>query len=350
MLTQEKNNQLIVVTGDFSKSSAGKIATVALDKAAVGFFAEPIHTDAIARLDPNGDRLYVVNRRGQDNLTTFSLTGETLLKQFSLYTYSFLNKGLDDVNAQDIVPWNHTSALVSRWNSNMLIRINPETGEYLNPPYISYALQSDSDLTVDPAKMARVGERAWVQLQRLDRKNFWVPAPPSYIGVVDFEAGRSEKLITLKGTNPSSDFVFGGNGKVYVSCAGKFGVLDGGIEQLDIATAESDGIVVKESDLGGEIVDFAVAGSTAWAIAYNAKFDTRLLKLKLPEWKIEAQWLETDGKNPLQSLIHDAERNLIFVASRDVNQPSVIVFDAETGSEVTRYDVGLPPVQMVLAR
>jgi hypothetical protein len=340
---------VLVVTSDYEVS--GQVSTVgvmppwSVDEGVAG-----VHSDAVAR--EHGGLIYVVNRLFQDNIQVLDpAQGFATVRQFSVGPGS---------NPQDIAFVSSSRAYVSRYEETTLLEVDPTTGEVTDS--IDLSAFADADGIPEMGQMAIWGNRLFVAVQRLDRDYFWLPSPPSYLVVIDTEtnqlvdadpAAPGVQGITLAKTNPSTEILEDpGTGALYVGEAGKWGVLDGGIEAIDPAMLGSLGLVTTEAELGGEVNDFTIGldgrahavvsvSSPSWE-AFAIAFD----------WatgaKIEDVW-RPGGFNVTDVEVHEGAREL-FVSDRTYANPGVRVFDAVGGSQLTLgpLDVGLPPHDLLI--
>src|SRR5262249_39223332 len=115
---------------------------------------------------------------------------------------------------------------------------------------------ADADGVPDMDQMAVVGNRLYVALQQLDiHTALRVPARNGRLAVIDTDSDSIVGDIELSGENPfaATKGLTVRNGAIYLAEAGLFGVMDGGIERVDLATQEAEGFFVTEEDLGGDI-------------------------------------------------------------------------------------------------
>jgi hypothetical protein len=335
---------VFVVTSDYEVS--GQVSTVGvLPPWSVDESLASIHSDATAR--EHGGLIYVVNRLYQDNIQVLDpAQGFATIRQFSVGPGS---------NPQDIVFASPTRAYVSRYEETLLYEVDPTTGDVTDT--IDLSAFADADGIPEMGQMAIWGDRLFVAIQRLDRDYFWLPTPPSYLAVIDTStnllvdadpATPGVQGITLARTNPSTEILEDSDaGVLYVGEAGKWGVLDGGIEAIDPATLGSLGLVTTELELGGEINDFTLdvdgrahavvsVSSPSWE-AFAIAFDWETGA------KIEDVW-RPGGFNVTDVEVHSGAREL-FLSDRTYESPGVRVFEALDGSQLTAnpLDVGLPP-------
>src|SRR5262249_46974825 len=121
---------------------------------------------------------------------------------------------------------------------------------------IDLSALADADGVPDMDQMAVVGDRLYVALQRLDiHTALRVPAQNGALAVIDTADDSLIGSIELTGKNPfaATKGLTVRNGAIYLAEAGLFGVMDGGIERVDLARQEAEGFFLTEEDLGGDI-------------------------------------------------------------------------------------------------
>lgn len=110
-----------------------------------------------------------------------------------------------------------------------------------------------------------VGDRAYVILERLDRKNGWLPHGPAKVAVIDTETLTLIDSFELAGQNPFRRMspVPGEPGVVAVATPGDFYALSAadGVTRVDLAAGVSE-LVVSELELDGSAVEAIIAGPT----------------------------------------------------------------------------------------
>ncbi len=301
-----------------------------------------ISSDAVSRCYQ--DRIYVVNRYGGDNIQILNPSaGFATVRQFSV------GNGSDP---HDIAFVSETKAYVTRYNTTDLWIVNPSTGAHSGT--IDLSSLADGDGIPEMDCMVLIGDRLFISIQRLDRDNWWLPAPPSHIAVVDVTADTlldvepatpGTQSIILAGTDPYADIQFNPwNGFLSVSCVGTWGVADGGIEIIDPVTCQSEGILLMESEAGGDISDFAiVTPGRGYAIIMNSSFHNELIVFN-PQTGKKIQTLYTPGDYVLSDLEISPGKEL-FLCDRTATMPGIRIFDTYTDTEITAdpIDVGLPP-------
>jgi len=218
-----------VLTTDYT---SGTLSVVDLATRAVTCDVADVSPDPVARWYQG--LLYVVNRYGYDNVQVIDpAQGYATLRQFSVG---------NGANPQDIAFASPSKAYVSRLGSPDLLIVNPSTGATLG--VIPLAAWADADGNPEAAHLAVVGDLLFVALERLS--NF-VPADTGLVVVVDMRADTvydadpltpGRQVVRLSGMNPSTGFapVLGGGTSpglhLYIGCTGRWGFLDGGIEDI----------------------------------------------------------------------------------------------------------------------
>ncbi len=330
-----------VVTSDYS---TGGLSAVNLDTRAVSKDVAVVHSDATLRYY-NG-RIYVVNRFGQDNIQVIDpASAYATLLQFSTGNGS---------NPQDIVITSPTHAYVTRYERADLMVCNPSTGASL--PSILLAAFADADGIPEMARMAVVGSRLFVAVQRLDRNAGFVPTAYSLVVVVDTQADTvldvdpvlpGKQGIVLAGKNPVTTFAYDrATNHLLIGCAGRFGFLDGGVEVIDVATLQSLGYAITEAALGGDIGDLEWFTPThSYAIVSDLSFDASLVSWN-PTTAARLATVYAPGGFSLPDCALD-DRGELYVGDNSFTTPGLYVFSAGADTLIAGpLDTGLPPNQI----
>lgn len=327
-----------VVATDFQTGSFG---TVTLDDAHSVTQASParlLNSDAVART--YGGLVYVVNRFGGDNI-------QVLDPAHGFATVSQCSTG-GGSNPNDIAFVSATKGYVTLYADAQLLIMNPSARADCSDfvlGHVDLSTYADSDGIPDMNQLAVVGDRAYVSLQRLT--NF-APSIPGLIAVIDTSTDTVVDTITLSGENP-----FGQtkglpvvDGALVVSEEGKFGVNDGGIERVDLASGMAQGFFITEADLGGDINDFVlVSDHLGYALISKPDFTTSLVAFD-PVARTVTGTLSSGGN---LSDIEVDDRDELFVADRDTAKPGIRIYRASDGMPITTtpLDLGLPPFDIV---
>jgi DNA-binding beta-propeller fold protein YncE len=115
--------------------------------------------------------------------------------------------------------------------------------------------KGDSDNNPDASRLIACGGSLYVLLQDLDRTTY-TPVGPGRLAVVSL-ADHSVRIIPLAGENPTALSILPGCAEAIVGSAGDqlSGSLSGraGVERVDLKGEKSLGLVLRDSDLGGNV-------------------------------------------------------------------------------------------------
>jgi hypothetical protein len=326
--------------------------------------AYQIHSDAVVR--EYGKRwAFVVNRLFADNILVLDRnTGFGVVTQ-----YSTSPTGLNprDIHVEPVsTPGSGPGrAFITLYESNSLMVCDALTGANRNTIDLSSFADGDGLCEMDqllevPSAPGFPDGLLLVSLQRQDRGGaIWI-AGDAVLAVIDI---ATESLVD---TNPGTPDIDGiplqlrnpfwrmewafvdGAWKVLVNCPGDYGVDDGGIEVVDPYTYQSEGVLVSDGDLGGDVLDFQIMGTTlGWAITNNSSFQTSLVRFD-PTTAQVSQTVLTSAGFDLVDLEMSFDGRL-FVGDRDAGNPGVRIYDPVGGSLLAGpLNTGLPPFDFVL--
>ena len=327
-----------VVESDFSTGSFSMFDTATrVASCDVG----PAHSDA--RVRAWGGRVYIVNRFGADNITVLDGATGALVRQFSVG---------NGANPYDIALVSTTKAYVTRYESTDLWVVNPSTGAHTGT--IGLGGLADADGIPEMDRLQLVGPLLFVSLQRVDRNAGFQPTDTSLVAVVDT---RTDQLvdcdatrpgvqgIVLPRTNPVTPFVLDvPRSRLYLGCAGSYGVADGGIVRLDPVRLVAEAVVAREDSLGGDVLDLAwTDDARAFAIVSDALFNTALIRWS-PTTGRRTQTLFTTGGFSLSDCEVRPDGAEVWVCNSTFQTPGVRVYNAQTGLALTgMMGCTLPP-------
>lgn len=292
-----------------------------------------------------GDRLYVVNRFGGDNVQVVNPATYATTFQFSVGNGS---------NPHDIAFASATRAYVTRYESPDLWVVNPQTGAHTGT--ISLAGFADADGNPDMDRMAMVGPLLFVALERIDRPGGYVPDDTALVAVIDTRADTlvdcdpatpGRQAIRLQLSNPVTTFQFDrASSRLLIGCAGRYGVLDGGIEWIDPVKLESGGVAITESELGGDVGDVVWNDAQkSYAIVADLAGNTSLVRWRAADGTLLGTVWAPGGYS-----LSDAERNdrgELWVCRSSFGGPALRVYsiatDTPSGSDLV---CTLPPVAL----
>ncbi|MFQ5510981.1 MAG: T9SS type A sorting domain-containing protein [Candidatus Krumholzibacteriia bacterium] len=323
------------ITGSSSRLLADGAHTTTKDVAM-------LHSDAVCRYFDGF--LYVVNRFGGDNIQILDPSnGFATVRQISV------GNGSDPHDVWVVGP---NKAYVPRYNETGLWIVDPSTGAHTGT--IDMSGLADADGIPEMDQLARVGDRVFVTIQRLDRNAFFTPVGTSFVAVIDATADTlvdvdgsapGAQSILLSGTDPFSSIQLDPyTGRLYVSSVGFFGVQDFGAEWIDPVTFASEGVFFSESAAGGDINDVEiVAPDKGFAIISDASFNNVLIAFN-PQTGANLGTVYAPGAFVLND-IELSPGGELFLADRTPTLPGIRCYDPTTNLELTAnpIDVGLPP-------
>jgi len=357
-----------VTTTDYE---TGHFATINLDDQSVKIYDVALNSDAVAKTID--DKIYVVNRLGQDNITIFSPPNFSApLIQFSTGNGS---------NPHDIVLSSSDKAYITLFEKNYLLVVNPNTGEELKK--IDISSFADSDGIPEADQMVIVNGILYVTLQKLDRFNYYQPAGKGQILMIDTASDTILGSILLTGQNPYDINYQNSTNKLVVSEVGSFyDLADGGIETVDLngciswhdvidkydayvngQTAWSEvitcyieytthgisGFILSEKDLGGNITDFVMKplSSQGYIIVTDSSYNTSIVSFDLEQAvKLKDVLI---GNGFIYSGIALGDEKLL-VGDRTSTKPGVRIISTLTNGEITTKPIntGLPPLSITI--
>lgn len=307
-----------------------------------------IHSDALVRAF--GRHVFVINRLFADNVLVLDAADDYAV----VSQYSVASIGL---NPSDLLRIDGTKAYVSLYESNALLVCHPLTGAVART--IDLSAFADADGKVEMDQMVRVGNRAFVALQKLDRRVVpWAVTGTSSLVVIDTDTDTvvdadpdrpGVQDISLSLQNPYWRARFDGRlGRILLVTSGSYLARDGGIEVINPFSLRSEGSLISEAELGGELLDFALVSDVlGWAIVNDAQFNTCLVRFDPATRDVIDTVLCTNG-----FLLSDLELSLdgrVFVSDRTASAPGVRIYDAVSAAPLAGpLDVGLPPFDLVL--
>ncbi len=324
----------VVLTTDFTSSSLASLPVA--DPGAVALSEQTLSSDAVARAF--GSRVYVINRFGADNIQALDANdGFRTLWQCSVG---------NGKNPQDMVVASEDKGYVSLYAGGVaVVNLSPaaDCSDFLVQE-IDLSSVADDDGIPEADRLVMVNRRLYVSLQRLE--NF-VPTDSSALAVIDTTTDVLLGAIELSGTNPYGAtkglLLEPASGKLLVPQVGGFGVLDGGIERVDLAGGVAEGFFLTEAELGGDINDFVIVSDTrAYVVVSDANFNNRLVRFDPSTGAVQATLLDSSAYLP--DIEHDSETDQLFVASQDFARPGIRIFD-RNDMEATPEPIGtgLPP-------
>ena len=282
--------------------------------------------------------VYVVGRGGSNLIRIHDpANGFALVREFSIGAGR---------NPQDIAFDGQGRAFVSCYDEAVLLLVDTDAGEVVQT--FDTSSFADGDGLPETAWLRVHGDRLYVTCQKLDRNNWYAPDGPGLLLVMDLDTLQWLDPIQLTGGDPYTKIRLDGQGRFLVGCVGYWAVLDGGLEVVNPATGLSEGFLLTEAELGGDILNFDFAdGDVLYALTSDAAFVTRISRVDTVSGSVTP--LVTSTGYDLADLAWDGDFQL-YVADRQTTAPGIRVFDSVSGSELTTGAVttGLPPFQFIL--
>jgi hypothetical protein len=337
--------RLVVLTSDFA---TGNVTLIDADSSfAVQKDVASIHADAVARVFDG--LVYVVNRFGGDNIQVLD-PGE------GFATRSQFSTGAG-TNPHDIWVVAPDRAYIALFGSASLLEVDPRTGSARGE--ISLAPFADPDGIPDMDRLYYADPYLYISLERIDFGGAsYQPVAPSMLAVLDTRTNElvdadatveGVQAIALAGLNPIAPMVRDSvTGSLLVPEAGVYGVLDGGIERVDLVAMRSTGFLTTEAALGAEIIDFAVGASAGYAAVSDGATSSVISFDRVTGAR--GRTLHQSQRWVLLDLLLTPCGHLA-VCDPDYETPGIRLYDAGTGEPLGGVEqplaTGLPPVEIV---
>ncbi len=335
--------QVFVVTSDYE---TGGYAVFSPGSTTAHTRAGTIFQDAVAR--SFGNRLYVIERWHGDNILIFDQSNlDDPVMQFSVGSGS---------NPHDFLLLSETKAYVTLYERSGLLIVDPSSGRITGT--IDLSAFADGDGIPEMDQLLYCHNRIFVSLQRLDRNNLFQPAGLSQIVIIDPEtdaivdarpAQPGIQAIDLFFTNPIDMQYISETDKIIVAGAGSFyNVGDGGLEWIDPNALRTEGQIMSESEIGGQLGGaFGTlhmrSSSEGYAIIMTEDWlESRVIRFNLKERSTKPIHAPANG------FIHADVLTIgerLYICDRTIQNPGIRIFDTTTDREITTEPIatGLPP-------
>ncbi len=286
--------------------------------------------------------VYIVGRGGANLVQVYDPgTGFSLVREFSLG---------DGLNPQDIAFAPDGSAYVSCYDSPVLLRIDPGTGEILDT--FDTSAYADADGLPETGWMFLHEGLLYLTCQRLDRNNWYAPTGPGLLLVFNLADRTWSPPVALAGADPYTRIRTmtdaGGRTLLAVGCVGYYALLDGGIELVDPAAGQSEGYLLTEQELGGDVINFVFSGpQSLHVLLSSSSFATSIVHVDLGGGGTTL--VDASSGYTHADLAWDGDFQL-YVADRTVGAAGIRVFDSLSDAELTDEPLatGLPPFLFIL--
>ncbi len=308
-----------------------------------------INSDTVVRYDSITNLLYAVNRFGADSIQVIDPTQGYM-------TPLGMELSVDNgSNPHDIALINPNKAYVSRAGQAEVLIIDPSALMVTGSIDLSSLMKpTDLDNSPEPYRMLVRGDTVYLLLQHLDRlQELQPPLAPGEIVVIDAIMDTVSTVIPLTTPNPFSDLQYTAalprGPRLLVSNVNAFGVVDGGIEAVDLATNTVDqGVVLSETAVNGDITFFEVVSATqAYAIVglADGTFTNTLVQFN-PSTGVPISTLATFP--PPSVLLNFAINNSgeLYIGGVGPAMPGVRIFNTASAQEITAAPIpvgNLPP-------
>ena len=246
-------------------------------------------------------------------------------------------------NIHDIAFISATKAYVTQYGATDVVIYNPRTGEATSET-ISLADYTPADGST-PGMDAAVycDGMVYVALQKLDDN--WSPTDNSSVVAIDAGTDKVEDEIVLEGKNPQGMSLF--EEKLYVACTGSYGTQDGGIEVIDLSTGDTEGVLVDESDLEGDVSNVIVISATrGYVIVAGADWSNSVVPFNPTTGSVGKPLDDVDNAAAF-GLAYDGTN--LYVGDRSATDPGLLVIDPDDNSVISGpHDLGMPPNAIAL--
>jgi hypothetical protein len=338
LVSEETDEYAFVTTSDFETGHFATIKIKGKKSKAKKYNKAELNSDAIPKTID--DKIYVVNRMGQDNITIYSTQNfKKPLIQFSTGNGS---------NPHDIVLTSNDKAYISLYEKGYLLVVNPNTGAELKR--IDISSFADNDGIPEADQMVIVDVILYVTLLKLDRNNLYQPAENGELLMIDTTDDTIIGSIVLTGQNPYDILYNESLDKLVITETGSFyDLTDGGIETVDPNTHEASGFILTESDFEGNITESAMkpSSSQGYIIVTDAAYNTSVASFDLAEAKKLKDIYATSGFY-IFGIAVNAEN--LLVGDRTPKKPGVRIFSTATDEQITTKPIntGLPPYSITI--
>ncbi|MDO8462334.1 MAG: hypothetical protein Q7S98_05695 [Deltaproteobacteria bacterium] len=307
------------------------------------------HTDAVVR--SFGNLLYIINRKGQDNIQVVDPAQN--FKTISQYSVG------KATNPHDIFVLSPITAYVTLYepeaNSSSfpvddLLILNPTTGEIRQ----RIDLQPYTDLMGDHLPRADrllfINNKLYVTIQDLSPD--FKPKTNGKVVVIDTITNSVERVIPLQGRNPFTMKYSTVQKLIYLPLADFTDTNSpyGGIEIVDPVTFSSKGIIIDDRDLGGAPGDLELNNSFGFVtIGFTdqaGSFQTKVVRFNPdPAGPANLQTVYTSKAYvPEIALLGD---DMLLVGDADPAVSGILIFNPLDLSKIDGpISVGAPPVDI----
>ncbi len=346
-----------VVTTDYSISSG--FAVVNLDDHGV-YLPDPVDAAQVVSPDPKvvayDDYVFVINRLYHDNVTVLD-------RDFNLVAqYSVADPSCPLPNPHDLAFISLDKAYLTRYGCVDLLVLNPLTGERLGTVEVPPEFIDPGDGLPEMSGALMHGATLYVALQKLDRngdkQNTWPTTDNSLLLMIDTAADLAFGEIILTGKNPVTDVVYDpGLDRILVGDVGMYwpGSGDGGIEAVNPQTAASEGYLIDEAGMGGQLGDFAIVSPTRGYLTVQEDLtgDSNLYGFDPSTGVRDLAPIYSSPDDFAMWEIELNARGELYVCDRNATDPGIAIIDVINADALltpTPLSTWLPPFSVVFLR
>ncbi|MFW6255095.1 MAG: YncE family protein [Chitinivibrionales bacterium] len=244
----------------------------------------------------------------------------------------------DATNIHDIAFISNTKAYITQYDATDVVIYNPATGEKTGETVdlASYCPEESGTPNMDAA--VYYGGNVYIGLQKLD--DSYDATDNSSVVVIDAQTDDVTEEIILDEKNPQGMSLYGD--KLYIACTGGYGVQDGGIEVIDLSSNQTEGVLVTEEELEGDVSDVFIFDDTrGYAVVAGANWSNSVICFDPSDGSI-IETLSSVDNAAMAGLASDG--TYLYVADRSSETPGLLIFDPDDNSLVSGpHDLGMPP-------
>jgi len=341
-----KQRRYLVAGTDFGVTGTASLVTVRFNTIfQVERDLEAISGDPVARA--TGGDIYIVNRFFFDNIQSLDPdAGFTTALQFSTGNGS---------NPHDVLAVDAGRLYITRYEPpyNDILIADRADGDFLGSIDLSPFADNMSGTPRGDGLVLAEG-RVFASLQDID--STFTDYGPGRLAVIDPVTDAVVDTITTVGRNPlGPPALHPSTGKLYYAMAGVFGgslprELSGGIEVIDPKSWTTEGLLVDDDLLGGNVSSVALAetpaGDTGYCVVTTAS-GVNVIRAFDPATGAIPPGAVYQSTSFLTETISDGD-GYILVPIHDISDPRLLVIDAATGSIVATPRLTLPPFSIAV--
>jgi hypothetical protein len=330
---------VFAVTSDYK---TGSYSVHGLDSNYTKTTLDPIHSDAAVRY-LGGDDIFIINKRGRDNLQLVDRHHLKTVLQIPLPP----NSNPHDVALKDGLIY---VAYYARAEIGIFRQSDGKAAGVID---IS-AYADTADGLPETEALAFVNGDLYALLQNLDAKKGYAPLTAQLLKI-DVAAKTVKKALALPFGNPSGMAWDAASGNLYVSCLWNYSnpdwsvKADGGIVAVNASTLELKDTLALETELGGN-VNGGLIHDGKLILVVSAGMSDNVIAISLADGKTEE--IVKLGGYASGGLALDAPSSTLFVGDRK-GGPGLRLFDLATWKEKSApgIDLGaLPPNSLAVVR